>query len=137
MIRKIVRALVLVPLAILIVAFAVANREVVTVSFDPFDHAQPAFSLAMPLYVLILALVIAGVIVGGVAAWVRQGQWRGRARQAETQARELRAENSQLKRRDGQGLPGQGPGQALPGQVPLGPPSVGHAPRLTIPPPAG
>ena len=50
---------------------------------------------------LILALVIAGVIVGGVAAWMRQGKWRWRARLAETQARELRAENDQLKRRDG------------------------------------
>jgi len=134
MIRYFVKALVLIPLAIIIVAFAVANRQVVTVSFDPFDHAQPAFSLAMPLYVLILALVIAGVILGGVAAWMRQGKWRGRARQAETQARELRAENDQLKRRDGQGLPGQVlPGQGSPGIRA----AVDHAPRLSIPPPAG
>ena len=107
MIRKIVRALVLIPLAIILIALAVANRQVVTVSFDPFDRAEPAFSLALPLYVLILALVIAGVVLGGVAAWMRQGRWRGRARQAETQAHELRLENDQLKRRDGQGLPGQ------------------------------
>ena len=73
-----------------------------TVSFDPFDRADPAFSLALPLYVLILALVIAGVIVGGIAAWLRQGKWRWRAPAlAEAQARELRAENDQLKRRDG------------------------------------
>jgi hypothetical protein len=73
---------------------------------------------------LILALVIAGVIVGGVAAWLRQGKWRGRARQAESTARELRLENDQLKHRDG--------------AVPLGTPpaAVGHATRLTIPPPA-
>ena len=36
MFRKIVAALILVPLAILIVAFAVANRQAVTVSLDPF-----------------------------------------------------------------------------------------------------
>ena len=41
MIRKIVSALILVPLAILFVAFAVANRQTVVVSFDPFDQAQP------------------------------------------------------------------------------------------------
>jgi uncharacterized integral membrane protein len=123
MMRKIVRALVLVPLAIILVAFAVANRQTVTVSFDPFDKAEPAFSLALPLYVLILALVIAGVIVGGVAAWMGQGKWRGRARAAEAQARELRTENDKLKRRDG----------AVPGGTP---PAVDHAPRLRIPPPA-
>ena len=88
-------------MAIVLIAFAVANRQVVTVSFDPFDTVDPAFSLALPLFVLILALVIVGVIVGGVAAWLRQGRWRGRARLAEGQARELRLENEQLKRRDG------------------------------------
>jgi len=124
MIRKIVRALVLIPLAIILISLAVANRQVVTVSFDPFDRADPAFSLALPLYVLILALVIAGVILGGVAAWMRQGKWRGRARQAETQARALQLENDQLKRREGPVPPGTRP-------------TVDHAPRLSIPPPVG
>jgi uncharacterized integral membrane protein len=123
MIRKIVKALILVPLAIILIAFAVANRQTVTVSFDPFDKAEPAFALALPLYVLILALVIAGVIVGGIAAWMRQGRWRGRARLAESKARELRAENDQLKRRDGAVPPGTRP-------------PADHAPRLSIPPPA-
>ena len=124
MIRKIVKALVLIPLAIILISLAVANRQTVTVSFDPFDKAEPAFSLAVPLYMLILALVIAGVIVGGVAAWMRQGKWRWRARLAESRARELRLENDQLKRRDGSVPPGT-------------PPAVDHTPRLSIPPPAG
>ena len=42
MIRKLVSALILVPLAIVLIAFAVANRDIVTVSLDPFDHADPA-----------------------------------------------------------------------------------------------
>ena len=124
MIRKIVKALILIPLAIVLISFAVANRETVTVSFDPFDRAEPALSVAVPLYVLILALVIAGVIVGGVAAWLRQGKWRWRARLAESQARELRTENDQLKRRDTSVPPGS-------------PPAVDQVPRLSIPPPAG
>ena len=73
---------------------------------------------------LILALVIAGVIVGGIAAWMRQGKWRWRARLAESQARELRAENDQLKQRDAAAPSGA-------------PPTADHAPRLRIPPPAG
>ena len=39
MLRKIVAAVILVPLAIIIIAFAVANRQIVTVSFDPFNSA--------------------------------------------------------------------------------------------------
>ena len=38
--RKAVTALILIPLAILIVMFGVANREAVTISLDPFDSAQ-------------------------------------------------------------------------------------------------
>ena len=101
MIRKIVTALILVPLAIVVIALAVANRQTVVVSFDPFDQAHPAFARPLPLYALMLVLVIGGVVVGGVAAWLRQGKWRRAARLAHGQARELRAEVDRLKRRMG------------------------------------
>ena len=124
MMRKIVTALVLIPLAVVFVSFAVANRQTVVVSFDPFDRIDPAISIALPLYGLILVLIICGVIVGGVAAWLRQGRWRWRARIAEQQLRELRAENNLLKRRDATAPP-------------AAPMAVDQAPRLSIPPPAG
>ena len=49
MIRKIVTALVLVFLALVLISFAVANRQIVTVSFDPFDQANPALVFAQPM----------------------------------------------------------------------------------------
>src|SRR5438094_9936199 len=88
--RKIVTAFVLVPLAIIIVMFAVANREIITVSFDPFDSTRPAFALKMPLFVLIFVLVGVGVVVGGIAAWLKQHKWRVRTRRAEWEAKQLR-----------------------------------------------
>jgi uncharacterized integral membrane protein len=125
MIRKIVTALILVPLAIAFIALAVANRQTVVVSFDPFDQAQPAFARALPLYALMLMLVIGGVVVGGVAAWLRQSKWRRAARRADGQVRELRAEVDRLQRRMG------------PAELPARPaPADYHASRLTIPPPA-
>ena len=89
--RKFVAIAVLVPLAIVIVMFAVANREIITVSFDPFDTARPALAFKMPLFLLIFALVAVGVVVGGIAAWLKQHKWRMRARRAEAEARGLRA----------------------------------------------
>ena len=89
--RKLVTALVLVPLGIIIVMFAVANRESVSISFDPFDTRNPALVLQVPLYGLIFALVGVGVLAGGIAAWLKQHKWRIRARRAEAEARELRA----------------------------------------------
>ena len=122
MIRKFVTALILVPLAIVLITFAVANRQTVVVSLDPFDQAHPAFALALPLFALVLVLVIGGVVVGGIAAWLRQSKWRRTARLAQAQARELRAEVDRLRR----GM----------GEVPAEPMPVGYPPRLTIPPPA-
>jgi hypothetical protein len=89
--RKFLAILILVPLGIVIVMFAVANRETITVSFDPFDRVNPAFALKTPLYALIFALVGLGVLVGGIAAWLRQQKWRSRARRAEAEARDLRS----------------------------------------------
>jgi uncharacterized integral membrane protein len=100
MLRRTLTALVLVPVAILLVAFAAANRQPVVLSLDPFDPARPAFALTLPLFALVLALMIGGVVVGGVAAWLRQAKWRRAARRAQSELRDLRAELDRLKRRD-------------------------------------
>jgi len=83
MIRRILTALGLAALALVLISFAIANRQTVTVSFDPFDQAAPALALSLPLYQLIFLVLICGVAVGGCAAWLRQGKWRSRARRAE------------------------------------------------------
>jgi len=88
--RKLITALVLVPLVIILVMFAVANREVITVTFDPFDSVQPAFAFKLPLYLLIFALISVGVVIGGLTTWLKQHKWRARARRAEGEARALR-----------------------------------------------
>ena len=99
MLRTIITAVILIPLAVLIIGFAVANRQAVTVSFDPFDANHPAYSTTLPLFVVIFLLVIVGVLIGGVAAWLRQGKWRSAARRAEAQNRQLTAEVADLRRR--------------------------------------
>jgi uncharacterized integral membrane protein len=88
--RKFLAIAVLVPLAVIIVIFAVANREIVTVSLDPLNPSQPAYALKLPLFALVFVLVGFGVVIGGFAAWLRQHRWRARARRAEAEARELR-----------------------------------------------
>jgi uncharacterized integral membrane protein len=111
MLRTVVTAVILIPLALIIVGFAVANRQPVTISFDPFDSSHPAYSMTLPLFVVIFLLVILGVLVGGTAAWLRQGRWRSAARRAEAQSRESTAEVATLRRRlevaERPGLPGR------------------------------
>jgi len=97
LLRKFVTALVVVPLAVAIIAFAVANRQIVTVSLDPFSAEQPAASLTLPLFVLIIVLVIVGVLVGGTAAWLGQGKWRRISRRLQREVGDLRSELNLIK----------------------------------------
>ena len=95
MIRKIINFAILLPLAVVLVIFAVANRHWVTVSFDPLNSTDPSLSLDLPLFVVILLSVILGVLAGGIATWFRQGRWRRAARRHEADAAAARAELAQ------------------------------------------
>jgi len=96
--RKIGAALIVVPLGIVFIAFAVANRQAVTVSLDPFNSQHPAASLTLPLFALIVILLIIGVVIGGSAAWLRHGRWRRTARRLERELAKLREELDSRKR---------------------------------------
>ena len=100
-IRKIIAAVILVPLAVIIIAFAVANRQIVTVSLDPFSAEHPAASLTLPLFALVIVLLILGVLIGGIAAWLRQSKWRRTARRLEREIADLHIEIEALKRTAG------------------------------------
>jgi uncharacterized integral membrane protein len=62
--RKFLTALVVIPLGLIFIVFAVANRHFVTVSFDPFNSTDPAIAVSMPLFAVIISVAILGV-----AAW--------------------------------------------------------------------
>ena len=101
MFRKIVTLAIVLPVAAVIIAFAVANRELVTVSFDPFTSVSPAYAATFPLFILIFILLILGVIVGGTAAWLRQSHWRRAARKLDGEVRQLQQELRLLRDRTG------------------------------------
>jgi uncharacterized integral membrane protein len=106
-VRKVVAAIILVPLAVVIIAFAVANRQIVTVSLDPFSSEHPAASLTLPLFALVIVLLAVGVLIGGIAAWLRQARWRRTARRLEREIADLHIEIEGLKQ-TGDGFPGGG-----------------------------
>jgi uncharacterized integral membrane protein len=92
LLRKTAAALILVPLAVVLIAFAVANRQPVTVSFDPFSAQHPAAAVTLPLFALVIVLLIVGVVIGGSASWLRHGKWRRVASRLERELRELHGE---------------------------------------------
>jgi uncharacterized integral membrane protein len=95
--RKFFTALVLIPLGLIFVVFAVANHHLVRVSFDPFDSSDPSLSGEVPLFVLIIAVAMLGVVAGGSATWFRQRHWRRAARRHEADAQQARAQLADLR----------------------------------------
>ena len=95
--RKFFSALVLIPLGLFFVIFAVANRHLVTVSFDPFNSTFPTVAVTLPLFVVIIVVAILGVAAGGTATWFRQSHWRRSARRHEADARAVRSQLADLR----------------------------------------
>ncbi len=126
MFRKIVTAVIVIPLAAIIIGFAVANRQSVTVSFDPLSSASPAYAATLPLFILIFVLVILGVVVGGAAAWLGQSKWRRAARKLDAENRVLHQELAAIRNRFGTEAPTAPAAKSEPNPNPMTviPPSV-------------
>lgn len=95
--RKFLTALIVLPLGLILVAFAVANRHFVTVSFDPFISNDPALAITLPLFLLLILVAALGVLAGGCAVWFGQRHWRRAARRNEAEARAARRELADLR----------------------------------------
>ncbi|KAB0682869.1 lipopolysaccharide assembly protein LapA domain-containing protein [Aureimonas leprariae] len=78
MISRFLSFVILVPLAILIVVFCVANRAPVTVSLDPFG-TLPQFVYQIPLFLALMAALIVGTVIGGIGTWFTQAHYRSAA----------------------------------------------------------
>ena len=84
--------------AIVLLGFAFANRDFVTISFDPFASSDnAAFSIPAPLFVVVIVAAMLGVIAGASATWLSQGRHRRASRQSRMEADKLRAQAQALK----------------------------------------
>ena len=95
---RFLRIVILILLAVILLGFAFANRHDVIVSFDPFaaiDNA--AFSIAAPLFVVVIVAAMLGVVAGASATWLSQGRHRRAARQSRAEAEKWRAQAQALK----------------------------------------
>ncbi len=87
---RMILKIIMLPVAILVVAFAMANRATVNVDLWPLDYA-----VETPVFALVLISAIAGLALGGVASWISAA---GRRRRARAQARDLAAARSEAAR---------------------------------------
>ena len=90
---RFVRFAILTLCAILLLGFAFANRDLVTVSFDPFASSDSAaFSVPAPLFAVVTVAAMLGVVAGATATWISQGRHRRASRLSRREAEKWRAQ---------------------------------------------
>ncbi|WP_127599929.1 lipopolysaccharide assembly protein LapA domain-containing protein [Nitratireductor alexandrii] len=95
MLNRVVLIVVVVPVAVALIALAVANRAPVAFTLDPFNPGNPALTTALPLFVLLFVALVCGMIIGSLATWLRQGRYRREARAKGKEVQNLLRQTSQ------------------------------------------
>ena len=98
MLRRVLWLFVIFPVAAMLITLAVANRHSVRLVLDPFRPEAPVLALELPFYAYLFTVLVAGVILGGMATWATQGKWRRTARTRALEAMRWQAEADRLAR---------------------------------------
>lgn len=78
--KKILNLVVFIPLGVLLIVLAVANRQVVTLALNPFRPDDGVLSLSGPFFLFLLLALTVGMAIGSAATWWSQGRYRKQAR---------------------------------------------------------
>ncbi len=76
--KRILGLVVFIPLGIILIVLAVANRQVVTLALNPFRPEDQVLALSAPFFIFLLIAVIVGMVVGSFVTWWNQGKYRKR-----------------------------------------------------------
>ena len=97
MTKRILALLIALPVAIIIIALSLANRRPVQLDV-PNLSGEPLLSAQLPLFVVLFVTLFAGLVIGSLATWVRQGRHRRKAATNKVEA--TRAEFEAAKQRE-------------------------------------
>ncbi|MCF3593294.1 LapA family protein [Rhodobacteraceae bacterium LMO-12] len=87
-------------LAVVLISVATANRQPVELRLLPDDLAAPlglAWSIELPLFLVIFAAIIAGLFIGFVWEWLREHKHRAEVSRKQGEVQQLKREVSRLK----------------------------------------
>ena len=90
----------LLALAFCLVVVALANRAAVTLQLLPVEMAGFmgwSWAITLPLFIVIFAAIVAGVLIGFVWEWLREHKFRAEAVRQRREKEQLQREMSQMK----------------------------------------
>lgn len=97
------RYLVLVAIAVVLVTVALANRTIVTLNSLPQGMSEipgmglVAWSIEVPMFLVIFGSILAGVLLGFVWEWLREHKHRAAATRKEAELRRMERELRKVK----------------------------------------
>jgi len=97
MVNRVLLVVIVVPLAIVLIALAVANRAPAAFTMDPFNPGNPGLTLQLPLFALLFLAFGFGLLLGSFATWWSQGRYRKEARNKTKEVQTLMQQASQRK----------------------------------------
>jgi uncharacterized integral membrane protein len=95
-----IRYAVLAAIAVALITVALANRASVTLNLLPRELADLtgySFSVTLPLFLVIFAGIVAGLLIGFVWEWMREHKHRAAASSGRRENKKLQREVSRLK----------------------------------------
>jgi uncharacterized integral membrane protein len=98
MIRRIVGWVVLVPLCLVMIVFALANTQPVQLYFNPLGPRVPTDTPGVPLFLVLFAVLLIGVLMGGIATWFAQAPHRRDERVYKRETERLNREVNAMRR---------------------------------------
>ena len=90
MLTRFFMVVIVVPIAVILIALAVANRALVPFTVDPFNPGNPALTIQMPFFIYLFLMLIIGALIGSFATWLAQHRYRKLARQRGLEVDNLR-----------------------------------------------
>lgn len=94
--------LILAVILVVLVVVALANRELVTLNLLPAGMARVMpLSVQVPLFVVGLAGVVVGMLIGYIFEWLREHKHRRRAAEKAREAQRLSSEMDRLRKTTG------------------------------------
>ncbi|MBC8716090.1 MULTISPECIES: lipopolysaccharide assembly protein LapA domain-containing protein [Brucella/Ochrobactrum group] len=101
--KRVITIVILVPLAVILIALSVANRQTIGLTIDPFNPGNPALTYQAPLFIWLFGALILGALIGAAVTWLTQGKHRRRGRHYKKEASQLleRAESAEKRHTSG------------------------------------
>ena len=90
MLKRLVFVLIVLPIALVLLALSVANRQDVSLNLNPFTPDLPGWQVVAPMFWYLFGAFALGLIVGSIATWFKQSRYRRRARDREAEVEEWR-----------------------------------------------